>query len=65
MAYVLGVVIQAALTQCFGWIGDPYYGYLGKLGFGSGMAMLLYGVALVASCVVLLMLHVVKWMMKK
>ena len=58
--YVIGVMIQAVLTQGFGWIGDPCYGYLGTLGFGSAIAMLFYGVGLMASCVVLLMIYIVK-----
>lgn len=60
--YVVCVVIQAVLTQCFGVFG---YGYLGKLDFGSGMAVLVYGAVLVTSCVLLPVINAVKWIVKK
>ena len=63
--YFIGVMIQAALTQGFGFFGDPNYGFLGTLDFGSGIAMVLYGFALLISCGILLLIVLVKWILKK
>ena len=67
--YILCVAIQAILTAGFGWIyPHPYSTYLGDLNefdFGSGLGILFYGVGLVASCVLLLVMYIVKWIVKK
>ena len=67
--YILCVAIQAILTDGFGWIyPHPYSTYLGDLNefdFGSGLGILFYGVGLVASCVLLLVMYIVKWIVKK
>jgi hypothetical protein len=58
------VAIQGVLTAGFGWIyPHPYVTYLGDLNafdFGSGLGILFYGVGLVASCVLLLVMYIVK-----
>lgn len=59
--YIGGVVIQAVITAGFGWLSLPEAGYLGVLGFGSDFGLLFYGVLLAASCVLLLMMHIIKW----
>lgn len=59
--YIGGVVIQAVITAGFGWLGLPEAGYLGELGFGSDFGLLFYGVLLAASCVVLLGINIIKW----
>ena len=62
--YILCVAIQALLTAGFGWLyPHPYITYLGDLNefdFGSGLGLLFYGVGLAASCVLLLVMYIVK-----
>ena len=69
LLYMLCVTIQALLTAGFGWLyPHPYITYLGDLNefdFGSGLGLLFYGVGLAASCVVLLVIYIVKWIVKK
>ena len=64
LLYILCVAIQAILTAGFGWIyPHPYVTYLGDLNafdFGSGLGILFYGVGLIASCVLLLVMYIVK-----
>ena len=66
--YVLGVVIQALLTSGFGWVsgwlGLHKVGYLGELGFGSEFGILFYGVLLAASCILLIIINLLKLMMR-
>lgn len=66
--YVLGVVIQALMTSGFGWVsgwlGLHEVGYLGELGFGSEFGILFYGFAMLASCGILLLIALVKWILK-
>ncbi len=61
--YIGGVVIQAVITAGFGWLGLPEAGYLGELGFGSDFGLLFYGVLLAVSCVLLLGISIIKWIM--
>ena len=65
--YILCVAIQALLTAGFGWLyPHPYITYLGDLNefdFGSGLGLLFYGVGFMASCVLLLVMYIVKWML--
>ena len=67
--YIFCVVIQALLTAGFGWIYPyPYISYLGDLNnldFGSGLGILFYGVLLMASCVLLIAVNILKWILKK
>ena len=58
--YIGGVIVQAIITAGFGWLGLPAAGYLGELSLGSGFGILFYGALLVASCVLLLLINVVK-----
>ena len=58
--YIGGVLVQAIITAGFGWLGLPAAGYLGELGLGSDFGLLFYGVLLAASCVLLLLINVVK-----
>ena len=58
--YIGGVIAQAIITAGFGWLGLPAAGYLGELSLGSGFGILFYGALLVASCVLLLLINVVK-----
>ena len=62
--YILCVAIQALLTAGFGWLyPHPYITYLGDLNefdFGSGLGLLFYGVGFMASCVLLLVMYIVK-----
>jgi len=63
--YIGGVIVQAVITAGFGWLGLPAAGYLGELGLGSDFGILFYGVLLVASCVLLVLINVIKWIVKK
>ncbi len=67
--YIFCVVIQALLTAGFGWIYPyPYISYLGDLNnldFGSGLGILFYGALLMASCVLLIAVNILKWILKK
>ena len=67
--YIFCVVIQALLTAGFGWIYPyPYISYLGdlhNLDFGSGLGILFYGALLMASCVLLIAVNMLKWILKK
>ena len=67
--YIFCVVIQAILTAGFGWIYPyPYISYLGDLNnldFGSGLGILFYGALLMASCVLLIAVNILKWILKK
>ena len=67
--YIFCVVIQAILTAGFGWIYPyPYISYLGDLNnldFGSGVGILFYGALLMASCVLLIAVNILKWILKK
>ena len=63
--YIGGVIVQAIITAGFGWLGLPEAGYLGELGLGSDFGILFYGVLLAASCVLLLLINVIKWIVKK
>ena len=67
--YIFCVVIQAILTAGFGWIYPyPYISYLGDLNnldFGSGLGILFYGALLMASCVLLIAVNMLKWLLKK
>ena len=58
--YIGGVIVQAIITAGFGWLGLPAAGYLGELGMGSDFGILFYGVLLVASCVLLLLINFAK-----
>ena len=64
LLYIFCVAIQAILTAGFGWIyPHPYITYLGNLNdfdFGSGLGIVFYGAILMVSCVVLLVLDIIK-----
>ena len=47
-------------TAGFGWLGLPAAGYLGELGLGSDFGILFYGMLLVASCVLLVLINIAK-----
>ena len=69
LLYILCVAVQGLMTAGFGWIyPHPYITYLGDLNdfdFGSGLGILFYGAELVASCVLLVVIHIVKWIIQK
>lgn len=62
LVYFIYVIIQAILSHGFGVFGN---GYFGELNLGSGFGLLFYGVLIVASCVLLIVINIVKWIVAK